>query len=152
MRPQQIARLVLLAGVVFNTYGCGSSNPAAPDVSGVVTLDDTPLPGAVVRLLPNDPQSRAATVKTNESGMFIIEPHPTTGETLSPGTYKIVISKVVDQQGNAIEDEDVDQLKAAGMARETLPGKYSRPDMTELKAEIKIDEPNELMFPLSGAG
>lgn len=137
---------VLLSALMIALAGCGANGPP---ISGKVSLDGKPLSDAKVLFEPNDPQQPGASARTAADGSFVIVPHETTGETLSPGQYAVVISKKISRNGNAPADieDDLEQLEAAGMVRETLPARYSVRSETTLVAEIKPEQ-NELSFDL----
>lgn len=145
MKFRMAAAIYLVALV-----GCsGGGN----EVNGKVTLDGQPLGQARVSFEPVDPADKlnAAAVTTTDSGEFVIEPHPGTGETLKAGKYVVTISRKTDQQGNVPPLEDHGQLEAAGMLKETVPAKYSAPNLqSELREEIKPGK-NELKIDLQGA-
>jgi hypothetical protein len=150
MNSQKIGAALAMALVVCCLAGCGVEE--GPEVAGHVTLDGQPLPGAEVQFLPadKDPTKPGAMVTTDEQGNFVIVPDEDTGATLPPGEYAVVISKQVTREGGNVPPEmkeDLEQMVAAGMVRETLPARYSRESATTLKAEIK-PEPNQLEFEL----
>ena len=142
-------RYLLLTTALLATTILGCGDVDAPEVRGKVTLDAMPLADAKVLFEPEDPTRPGASVRTAADGTFEIMPHETTGETLPPGKYVVVVSKKVGTTDNApveIED-DLEQLEAAGMVRETLPPRYSRRDQTTLAAEVKPEQ-NDLTFDL----
>lgn len=138
---------LLLAALMMGLAGCGATD--GPVVRGKVSLDGKPLSDAEVLFEPQSPEQPGASVRTAADGTFVIVPNETTGETLLPGQYAVVISKKVSRNGKAPADidGDLEQLEAAGMVRETLPSRYSVRTETTLVAEIK-SEPNELSFDL----
>ena len=139
----------LLAGSLLLVFaGCGPAE--GPPVKGKVTLDGQPLADAHVIFEPmgKDVELGGGRAKTGPGGEFEFIPDETTGQTLAPGQYAVVISKKVDKQGNIPNEEDFGQLEAAGMLRESLPVRYSQRSETTLAAEIKAEEPNQLLFEL----
>ena len=129
--------------------GCGKSGP---EVSGVVTWAGQPLPGVRLVFEPLDPAASGGgtLAVTNEAGLFTIEPHPTTGETLNLGMYAVNVSRKVDVQGNVPPQNDYPQFEAAGQLRESLPPKYviqpgTPPAITALIKEGRNDLTFHLM-------
>lgn len=122
-----------------------------PEIFGLVTLDGRPLAGATVTFLPqsNDPTHPAARVTTAADGRFGLAPDEVTGATLTPGKYAVVVSKVVPRDNVPAElKDDLEQLKAAGLVRESLPARYSRRSKSTLTAEVHL-EPNVFQFDLT---
>jgi hypothetical protein len=79
-----LAGLLALAGLI----GCGGMNT----VEGEVTLDGTPVSGATVTFIPQDPNGLAGSAITDSSGRFTV----TAGGTkkgLPAGTYKVTVVK-----------------------------------------------------------
>ena len=140
----------LLAGSLLLVFaGCGPAE--GPEVKGKVTLDGQPLADAQVVFEPmgkDDVELGGGMAKTGPNGEFEFIPDETTGQTLAPGQYAVVISKKIDKQGNTPNEEDFGQLEAAGMLRQVLPARYSQRSETTLAAEIKAEEPNQLTFDL----
>lgn len=103
--------------------GCSRSGPV---VEGQVTIDGMPLPGAQLTFEPLDSSGKVggAIAVTDATGAFELEPHPATGETLAAGTYAVSVSRKVDAQGQVPLGNDLGQMQAAGMLRETIPVKY----------------------------
>ena len=143
-------RTFVLSLVACCLSGCGVEE--GPEIQGKVTLNGQPLPGAEVRFLPadRDPTKPAGIMTTADDGTFAIFPDEDTGATLPPGQYVVVISKKVTKAGGNIPQEmreDLEQMEAAGMVRETLPARYSQEADTTLTADIK-PEPNDFTFDL----
>jgi hypothetical protein len=150
MKRRSIWSTLVVALLACGTAGCGVDK--GPEVHGKVTMDGQPVADADVsfRAADNDPTKPGAVAKTGDDGTFSILPDEDSGASLPPGNYVVVISKMVDKTGGKLPPEmkeDLEQMVAAGMARESLPARYSNEQKTELKAEIK-PEKNDLTFDL----
>lgn len=129
--------------------GCGKSGP---EVSGVVTLAGQPLPGVRLVFEPLDAAASrgGALAVTDDSGMFTIEAHPTTGETLNLGMYAVNVSRKVDGQGNVPPPNDYPQFEAAGQLRESLPPRYAlQPGTAPALTALIKEGRNDLSFHLT---
>lgn len=84
---------LLLAGSLF-LVGCGEggSDVSTVPVTGVVTLDGNPLPGASVSFSPKDSTGRAAVGMTDMDGKFsLMTVSP--GDGAVPGEYGVTVTK-----------------------------------------------------------
>src|SRR5207253_636845 len=83
-----LGALVLLAG-----SGCrrGVGTKTYP-VSGIVTLDDKPVGGVLVRFMPVDARGRPAIGMTRSDGTFRMSTYNTDDGAVA-GTYKVLVSK-----------------------------------------------------------
>lgn len=133
MKP--LLYLCALAGIVC-FGGCGQKENG-PAISGSVLLDDKPLANARVHFMAVDKTGSVNSAKTGANGKFTITPDPRSGRTLTPGSYKVLISKLVDAKGDTLEEEDAAQQEAAGKLRNVVPPKYNNPDEGVLNATIK---------------
>jgi len=129
--------------VPFVLAGCfGASEPPIPEtelVFGTVTLNGEPLPNAMVMFFPSgDTKGIECSGITNESGRFELQ-HPRGPVGAPAGTYKVVVSHLVDGQGKPIVPNP--NIPPADMgAVEALPPKYSSLDETVLSAQIPAAE------------
>lgn len=133
------------ASITFFTLmvfvGCGGGAPPAAKlpktepVSGIVTLDEKPIAGAVVTFVPaGDTKGVECVGRTDESGKYT--PTQMRGtEGVPVGVYKVVISRFL-RGGQPITTEDGGG-GSGGVVTESLPPKYSNPAQTKLNATIK---------------
>jgi hypothetical protein len=136
--------LVALLGVVL--IGCGGTTKP---VQGVVTLDGTPVAGATVLFMPDDPDGgRPASGFTSSDGTFQLTTHKPDDGAL-PGNYRVVILKT-----EAAKDPGAAQRSALEKARAkiedkslqmsrkpTLPGAYAKFDTTPLRCSVPVTGP-----------
>jgi hypothetical protein len=107
-------------------------------VTGKVTLDGQPVAGARVIFtdgketnMPTGP-----TALTDEAGEYALVGVP-------PGSYKVVVFKLVPKPGMALPpaDEngsvDFEQIEASGAGIHKLPKKYLSPTTTTIVAQVK---------------
>lgn len=136
--------------------GCGGGGNTlhTVPVTGTVTLNGEPLAGATVLFAPNDAGGVSAMGTTDEQGRYTLSQASNQGAL--PGTYKVVIEHYTTLDGKPIptsEDPaaqmDVEQLRAQGQVKQTLPPKYSGFDQSELNATVKEEGENKHDFPLT---
>ena len=126
-------RIAALVGLAI--CGCGKSGGAPKiqelPITGKVTLDGRPLPGAdVVFALTNPPAVFAG--KTNDDGSYQLQTVADNAAT-AQGQCKVTISRLVKPDGSPLSPEET---PADTGAVEQLPGKYSRFEMSTLTANI----------------
>jgi hypothetical protein len=109
------------------------------------------LPEATVSFI-GDAQSKLGgfASKTDGQGKFEIRAGGTPPTVITPGTYRVLISKFVDKKGQAPNAEEYDQLKAAGQLRNLVPTKYNDPAESVLVVEIKAGANDLPPFDLKG--
>ena len=120
---------LLAAGVVA---GCGPEMPATVPVSGRVLLDEKPVEGAAVMLVPEEGSpAHGATDAEGNFSLTTFEP----GDGAVPGTYTVVITlNVTDERGEV---------------KSLLPRKYADPRTSGLTVEVAKQGPNEFYFELT---
>lgn len=132
-----------LCFVPFLLAGCfGANEPPVPEtelVFGTVTLNGDPLANAMVMFFPSgETKGIECSGITNEAGRFELQ-HPRGPSGAPAGTYKVVVSHLVDGQGKPIVPDP--NIPPADLgAVEALPPKYSSLDETVLKAQIPAAE------------
>ncbi len=135
-------RLTLIVGLVC-LFGCSEGRKGdKAEVSGMVTLDGTPVVDAQIRFMPKDNQALGtAFCRTDTKGEFIIKPDANDNNWLKPGKYKVLISKIAPIQVKAMGAPEVN----------LLPPLYSLQNKTPLIADLKNGEnklpPFELVNP-----
>ena len=142
------AFFIASALVAASLAGCSGSGPS---IEGQVTIDGMPLPGAQLTFEPLDQSGKlgGAIAVTDATGAFELAPHSATGETLPAGTYAVSVSRKVDPQGNVPAGNDIGQMQAAGMLRETIPVKYMfQPGAPPILSANIVDGDNELKLEL----
>lgn len=72
--------------------GCGDGQPKTYPVSGVVTLDDKPVAGAMVTFISDAADSKASTTTADDQGKYSLSTFKQ-GDGAVPGSYKIIVSK-----------------------------------------------------------
>jgi len=126
--------------------GCGSSTPApatAP-VSGVVTVDGSPVPDVRVSFLPIDgTPGRGGWTKTDGEGRYDMRtPWIRSGlmgmsvtwlEGLPPGRYRVVVSRRIHSDGSPMRD---DEAPLDSPALETIAATYSDEIAGALAADV----------------
>lgn len=134
------AGFVLLSLGAFS--GCGPATKAGPSglvpVSGTVSLDGSPLPGATVSFIPVDSNAGSdAGGVTDQSGKYELKAGEGAGTGAKPGEYRVVVSRLMKDGSPVMADKDKSpmQLMLDG-AKESVPEKYSDVLKSELKASV----------------
>lgn len=132
-RQPTVLFIVLLSALLLN--GCGSGGLELGSVSGTVTLDDRPLPEAIVEFQP--PSGSPSEGVTDSAGNYHLRyTAKKKGALLGTHQVRITLSTKTNAQGQKI---DVPQL---------LPARYNR--NSELTTEVKPGS-NKLDFPLKSS-
>ena len=72
MKPVS-CRLFLSFVLITIVTGCGSSGPQLGAVTGIVTLDGKPVPGALVTFISKEPDGTSSYGKTDANGKYQLE-------------------------------------------------------------------------------
>ena len=128
-----------------------SQSPAGPPLvpaEGLVTLDDKPLSGANILLVPQgDTQGQAGVGKSNASGKFALTTPDLATPGVAVGSYRVVISKKINPDGTDFRPSpDQDPMLAA--YKEVLSPIYHDEAQTRLQAEIPAGGTKTLEFKL----
>jgi hypothetical protein len=123
--------------LVIGLSGCGegtSQSDTAVPVTGTVTLDGKPLPGANLTFIPLlADQGQGGVGSTDAAGKYEVK-HFRTGKGLEPGKYRVAVSKLVLQDGSPIP---AGTTSAADLAtKDALPPQFSDPNNTNLSADV----------------
>lgn len=86
------ARYLVLLAMTATACGCGEATPKTYPVSGTVTLDSKPVPGANVTFIEDGISNRAATTTTDAQGKYMMSTFKQ-GDGAVPGTYKVTVTK-----------------------------------------------------------
>jgi hypothetical protein len=121
-------------------------------VSGTVTLDGKPLADADVSFAFQDPPPTGyygSAGRTDAEGKYTLM----TGEKKGavPGSFKVAVSRIETPAGVALKPEegmDLEQLKAAGQAKQTVPDKYNDPMTTMLSTTVEKGKADGYNFDL----
>jgi hypothetical protein len=128
-------------------FGCGSSKPYS--VQAVVTLDDKPLAGAEVSLVPVRENAKSAFGITDEEGKVTFKTEELDG--VLSGSYIVTVSKM-DTEG-VLSNNEIRALAERGIRYrskmvEFAPEKYTRRETSDLKVKIGYWSSKNLTFPL----
>ena len=143
--------------------GCGSDRPQTIPVSGTVTLDGSPIEGAIVGFTPTG-GGRPATGTTDTSGKFTLTTFED-GDGALPGTHTVTVTKMKSSGGEGMpsagdsEGEEGDVMLSGPMGpgqqeptvEWLVPQKYSNPKTSELSCDVKqgMEQPT---FALTSGG
>ena len=128
-----------MAGLVLSVSGCGGSNrPSTQPVSGVVTMDGKPVPGATVVFHPVDTAVGVSALGTADGGGRYTLTTYDTGDGAVAAAYKVTVSHVAgDDVSDDVDLDEVgdayDEMMAEGDTPEgenALPAAYASPATT----------------------
>lgn len=160
------ALICAVAAAVLVGCAGGQGKLGTVPVSGTVTLDGQPVPGATVTFKPKSSDGRAASAVTDTNGRFTL----TTvqgGDGALPGSYGVAITKVVSSGAGPVSDprasggtltpEQMQQISQAGAGAgatggagaNTLPAKYASSDTSGFSVEVKKGEKNDFEFSMT---
>ncbi len=135
-----MSRWNLITPLLVGLAGCAGGSTAKPlpptqPVTGTVTLDDSPLEGALVTFIPTGNTAGVECAgKTDSEGVYV--PAQTRGvEGVPAGKYKVVVSRFL-RNGQPVDPND-SASAAGGILTESVPHKYSNPAMSTLTAEVQ---------------
>jgi hypothetical protein len=141
---------MMSAGILLLGIGCGSSQPsiALVPVSGLVTLDGSPVDQAKVTFVPQlETKGNGGWAITDASGKYTIKtPQGAVGVPM--GDYKVAISRRLNPDGSP---PNPDEPPIESKARETLPLGVSDESKTTLKANVSATS-KQFDWPLKGKG
>ncbi len=92
MGKLHFTRYLVLLAITALAIGCSDSNPKTYPVSGVVTLDGKPVPGATVTFIPDDSKSNSAATSCDDKGKYSMSTFKQDDGAI-PGSYKIIVAK-----------------------------------------------------------
>ena len=141
--------------------GCAkSSKPKGPKldlnpVSGTVTLDGKPLAEATLSFLFQGAHPEGfigSGAVSDAQGHYEVSTLGQKGTV--PGTYKVTVSKLVNATGTPVKAEegmDMEQLRAAGGVKESIPAKYTDAGTTDLSVTVEKNKPDGYNLELKGS-
>lgn len=137
----RLKRLVCLA--LFALLAGCNSGPERAEVTGTVTLDGKPVPGAVITFYPEDPQGTTSYGATDYEGKYRLM-YTFDKYGALPGKYQVGL------EVRQISKKEAENLRAEGQTvpetKIVLPQKYKDP--AALSAEVKSGS-NTIDFPLT---
>lgn len=137
--------------------GCAEKTPTIEltPVAGAVLLDGKPLAGAELTFYPNGMTAQGysgSLGKTDAEGKYQLKAGARPGA--APGPFKVTIRRIVNASGTPVSAEggmDMQQLAMQGLAKESLPEKYSSLEKTELTVTVEKDKAEGYDFHLKGS-
>jgi hypothetical protein len=142
MRLRATEDCVCTIGLLFflaSAAGCSGAPDNVATVTGKVTLDGQPLPGALVEFIP-DGAGSTSMGKTDEQGNYTLK-YTREHEGALIGKHRVRISTYV--QGDATSDPPIEAVP------EKVPAEYNL--KTNLSATVE-DGANTIDFPLESKG
>jgi hypothetical protein len=146
-------RVVMLLAVL-SLIGCGGATSRQPTVpvTGVVTLNDEPVEGAVVVFGAASGQERGATGITDAAGRFHLTTYDKDDGAIA-GNFTVAISKT-ERKGGMTPDEEHEAISAGKEVKpaeimDHLPAKYKDGAKSGLTAEVTVGAPNDFEFKLT---
>lgn len=122
--------------VLLVLAGCGSPTTV---ITGLVTLDGQPIPGAALEFFPTSGKGRVSFTKTDDAGRYRV--------SVSPANISVVITatKIDGQQKHPLDPEGplIDRVV------NYLPAQYGYPEKTPLRADPVENEITTFDFALT---
>jgi hypothetical protein len=152
MRKTGIYCFCLFFTVTTMTVGCNEKISLKTDaVSGVITMDGSPLAGAIVTFSPTENTGHVASGVTDAGGKYVLQTllgDPDAGTT--PGNYIVSVSKKENvptgkQEMSASEGKMVEIMES----KERVPAKFTGKKTSPLKAAVVSGEANSFDFDVS---
>lgn len=119
--------------------GCGVDGPEIARVQGRVTMDDKPLPGAIIMFVPVG--GRPSASETDANGKYVLE-FSAGRKGAIPGMNRVEINTA--RQAYEKDGKNYPAVK------ESVPGKYNR--NTELEFNVEPGKNNIADFALKSGG
>ncbi|MDP1796246.1 MAG: carboxypeptidase-like regulatory domain-containing protein [Planctomycetaceae bacterium] len=126
--------------VIACILGCSGRLADAPKtvpVSGIVTVDGSPVANATVTLIPQGQgkEQHGASGTTDEKGKFRLFTANNPGAM--PGSYAVTIQYYVKKDGSTfVMKPDTDMETMSAEIKPALPPKFANPSQTELKLDV----------------
>jgi hypothetical protein len=144
--------VVILLAMVAGGCGGGSSKQPTVQVTGVVSLDGSPVEGATVIFGAASGQERGATGITDGSGRFKLTTYDKDDGAIA-GKYTVEISKT-ETTGGMTPDEEHEAINAGkevtpAVTVNKLPEKYSDGTKSGLTADVSAGGANDFKFELT---
>lgn len=145
---------IILLTVMSMTIGCGGDKlPKTYAVTGVVTLDDKPLEGADIVLVPSSPTLKSAGGISDAQGRFSLKTYFDPKNHVSgamTGDYGVAITKLEKREvsGSLKPEEAMAQTMKMGPAKSAIPKKYNAPSTSGFKLSIGTTPPPPLKLDL----
>ena len=132
------------------SFGCGAADEMAM-VHGTVTLEGSPVEGAVVAFLP-EAGGRPSTGRTQSDGSFEMTAN-SQGDGVMIGAYRVTVTAVEEEGGGDAQEDELGSFAelrqaAAPEPRWRTPQKYADVDTSGLQFEVKAGEENIANFDL----
>jgi hypothetical protein len=149
-----------LVAFVLGLNGCGGGS-AEPEfdvvpASATVSLDGKPLADANVTFVFQGAAPKgfgSSGGRSDANGKVEIKTGAKSGTIV--GTFKVLVSKLTMPDGSPLKDVgegmDIEQLRAQGQVKESVPMRYTTVDESDLTANVTKDGKNEFDFKLSGS-
>jgi hypothetical protein len=130
MRSNVVFRLFLWTALLC-VAGCGSDGPEIAEVSGLVTLDGQPVPGATITFFPENPEGSPSYGGTDQQGKYTL--------MFTRKKYGAMLGKHrVEIETPRRSASEIAEMKAEGQEvpdrPATIPKKYRQPGA--LTAEV----------------
>jgi hypothetical protein len=139
----------VMLSVAIVACGCGPRPPATAPVSGIVMIDDTPLPAGMVHFVPDESRGtrgRMAVAWIGADGRFANATSLRPGDGAPIGFHRI---EIVVPQGPQFAGDDPTLSSAPTSSPLTIPERYADVRTSGLTAEVVAGQQNEFEFRLT---
>ena len=132
---RSIARISCVLLVMSLSVGCGPNGPEIARVEGTVTMDNKPLPAAIIMFVPEG--GRPSVCETDFNGKYVLE-FSGGRKGAIPGKNRVEINN-----GRLAYEKDGKNYPAV---KESVPAKYNR--LTTLEFDVEPGKNNVADFAL----
>ena len=132
--------------------GCEKNKAIKTDlVTGVITMDGSPLAGASVTFSPVDDKGSVAIGTTDANGKYALQTLLGAADAgTTPGDYLVSISKKVNEPTGKQEWSESDgKMMDVTVGKETVPVKFTTKNSTPHKATVVANQANNFDFDVS---
>lgn len=92
MNKTHLTRFFVLVTMTSIVCGCGPGTPKTYPVTGVLSLDDKPVPDATITFIADAGNNKSAATTSDAQGKYAISTFKQ-GDGAVPGSYKIIVAK-----------------------------------------------------------
>ncbi len=136
--------VILICVATFLVTGCGRSDiPELGTVSGVVTLNNEPLPNAIVNFTPLA-SGRPSTAETDDAGRYSLL-YLADVEGAVVGEHSVTIERIVSEEEDNLSDDPADLEEGQELPKKLPPDALDGSIIKEVKSGD-----NTINIPLAG--
>ncbi|MDR2170967.1 MAG: hypothetical protein LBP59_12560 [Planctomycetaceae bacterium] len=144
---KKVLYIIIVLFAIF-AVSCNSNQVPVSPVSGEVIYNGKPVENALISFVPQSSNGRGASAQTESNGSFVILTQGATKNGAMTGKYKVLVSKLVeiDGNGNEVKRKFIEKIDHANPnsqqeqmypQKNLLPEKYAKEETTELIVNVE---------------